>query len=194
MFENARRGRQARNFTTNVPKILDRKSSSEQIFFRKLTLSAPVIFHICSFLWYKPRNLPHRWATSFSWYGCGSPHPIIFASNSFRQSSIFQSCMGKFTWALSGTVSVLNISSSLSRRIFGAHSRVNLPFTLVTLWFEADSNELEKYVLPIFKILPLTVQPSKPRLCHKERSHPSQFRSRRHKCSSHTRGFQWPSM
>ena len=28
MFENPRRGRQARNFTTNVPKILDLKSSS----------------------------------------------------------------------------------------------------------------------------------------------------------------------
>ena len=32
MFENPRRGRQARNFTTNFPKILDFKSSSEQIF------------------------------------------------------------------------------------------------------------------------------------------------------------------
>ena len=32
MFENSRRGRQARNFTTNVPKILDLKSSSEEIF------------------------------------------------------------------------------------------------------------------------------------------------------------------
>ena len=32
MFENPRRGRLARNFTTNVPKIVDRKSSSEQIF------------------------------------------------------------------------------------------------------------------------------------------------------------------
>ena len=32
MFENPRRGRQARNFTTNIPKILDLKSSSEQIF------------------------------------------------------------------------------------------------------------------------------------------------------------------
>ena len=31
MFENPRRGRQARNFTTNVPKILGLKSSSEQI-------------------------------------------------------------------------------------------------------------------------------------------------------------------
>ena len=32
MFENPRRGRQARNFTRNVPKILDLKSSSEHIF------------------------------------------------------------------------------------------------------------------------------------------------------------------
>ena len=43
MFENPRRGRQARNFTTNVPKILDLKSSSEQIFSRKLPLGAPEI-------------------------------------------------------------------------------------------------------------------------------------------------------
>ena len=41
MFENHRRVRQARNVTTNVPKILDLKSSSEQIFFRKLSLGAP---------------------------------------------------------------------------------------------------------------------------------------------------------
>ena len=32
MFENPRRGRQARNFTANVLKIVDLKSSSEQIF------------------------------------------------------------------------------------------------------------------------------------------------------------------
>jgi len=41
MFENPSRGRQARNFTTNVPKILVLKSSSEQIFSRKLPLGAP---------------------------------------------------------------------------------------------------------------------------------------------------------
>ena len=41
MFENPRRGRPARNFTTNAPKILDLKSSSEQIFSRKLPLGAP---------------------------------------------------------------------------------------------------------------------------------------------------------
>ena len=47
MFENARRGRQVRNFTTNVPKILDLKSSYEQIFSKKLTLSAPVLLVVC---------------------------------------------------------------------------------------------------------------------------------------------------
>ena len=41
MFENPRRGRQARNFTTNASKILHLKSSSEQIFSRKLPLGAP---------------------------------------------------------------------------------------------------------------------------------------------------------
>ena len=41
MFENPRRGRQAGNLTTNAPKILDLKSSSEQIFSRKLPLGAP---------------------------------------------------------------------------------------------------------------------------------------------------------
>ena len=46
MFENPRRGRQARNFTTNVPKILVLKSSSEQIFSRKLPLGAPVKYKL----------------------------------------------------------------------------------------------------------------------------------------------------
>ena len=41
MFENPRRSRQARNFTENDPKILDLKSSSEQIIFQKLSLGAP---------------------------------------------------------------------------------------------------------------------------------------------------------
>ena len=41
MFENPRRGRQVRNLTTNVPKILVPKSSFEQIFCRTLPLGAP---------------------------------------------------------------------------------------------------------------------------------------------------------
>ena len=44
-FENPRRGRQARNFSENDPKILDLKSSSEQIIFRKLSLGAPVLWN-----------------------------------------------------------------------------------------------------------------------------------------------------
>ena len=42
-FENPRRDRQARNLSENDPKILDLKSSSEQIIFRKLSLGAPDI-------------------------------------------------------------------------------------------------------------------------------------------------------
>ena len=49
MFENPRKGRQARNFTTNVPKILDLRSSPEQIFFRKLSLGAPDLRGISEF-------------------------------------------------------------------------------------------------------------------------------------------------
>ena len=43
MSENPKRGSQATNFTTNVPKILDLKSSSEHIFSRKLSLGAPEV-------------------------------------------------------------------------------------------------------------------------------------------------------
>ena len=41
MFENPRRGRQARNFTTNAPKTVDLKSSSEEIFFPKTDAGCP---------------------------------------------------------------------------------------------------------------------------------------------------------
>ena len=53
MFENPRRGRQAWNFTTNVPKILDLKSSSEQIFSK-------------NWLWVPPlQGRDHAWEASF---------------------------------------------------------------------------------------------------------------------------------
>ena len=44
MFENPRRGKEARNFTTNVPKILDFKSSLEQIF-SKIDVGCPWWFY-----------------------------------------------------------------------------------------------------------------------------------------------------
>ena len=45
MFENSRRGRQARNFTKNVPKILSQIVFPTGIF-RKLTLRAPAVIPI----------------------------------------------------------------------------------------------------------------------------------------------------
>ena len=41
MFENPRRGRQAGNFATNVPKILDLKSSSANRYFWKIDIGCP---------------------------------------------------------------------------------------------------------------------------------------------------------
>ena len=72
MFENARRGRQARIFTTNVPKILDLKSSSEQILFRKLTLGAPVYISKLSqiSLAYRLVKLRITILKSHPWYLC----------------------------------------------------------------------------------------------------------------------------
>ena len=47
MFENPRRGRQARYFTTNVPKILDLKSSSNR-YFPKIDVGCPwLVYHNC---------------------------------------------------------------------------------------------------------------------------------------------------
>ena len=68
MFENPRRGRQARNFTTNVPKILVLKSSSEQIFSRKLPLGAPGVTssnrtrHFCQHFM---RRTTQHWTSPF---------------------------------------------------------------------------------------------------------------------------------
>ena len=60
MFENPRRGTQARNFTTNVPKLLDLKSSFEQILsenwrwmplIEEDTMSLSIFYYcICAFL------------------------------------------------------------------------------------------------------------------------------------------------
>ena len=52
MFENPRRGRQAWNFTTNVPKILDLKSSSEQTFSENWRWVSLEVFmqRLCNFV------------------------------------------------------------------------------------------------------------------------------------------------
>ena len=50
MFENPRRGRQAKHFTTNVPKILDFKSSSKKIFSENWRWVPLVFVLLCSFM------------------------------------------------------------------------------------------------------------------------------------------------
>ena len=88
MFENPRRGRQARNFTTNAPKILDVKSSSEQIFSRKLPLGAPenkVIFT-------HPTECRRVWLRGLGDWLNSSPYSWIFnllCVSGFQASLLF---------------------------------------------------------------------------------------------------------
>ena len=64
MFENPRRGRQARNLTTNVPKILDLKSSSEQKFSKNCRW---VLEYLCMF----SLSFTASRAAPFPWYSAG---------------------------------------------------------------------------------------------------------------------------
>ena len=103
MFENPRRGRQARNFTTNAPKILGLKSSSEKIFSRKLPLGAPevwlnavLVFHKIELKSLKTTTLCYP-RTSCLFTSClFTTHPPSPASQSgSRLPSIFNSvCHG----------------------------------------------------------------------------------------------------
>ena len=79
MFENPRRGRQARNFTTNAPKILDLKSSSEQIFSRKLPLGALALCSDSSWRFVFAQN---SWKLS--------ENQILRLSKVFLQKHVFQ--------------------------------------------------------------------------------------------------------
>ena len=88
MFENPRRGRQARNFTTNVPKILDLKSSSEQIFFRKLSLSAPEKWAVIPI--FRCRKSQERQASKKFYKKCSenSTSQIVFRTDIFRKLTL----------------------------------------------------------------------------------------------------------
>ena len=80
MFENPRRGRQGRNFTTNVPKILDLKWSSEQIFFRKLSLGAPGTLLAIANLWW-PTTVTAKTKTSRQWQNTSRQNQILHGEN-----------------------------------------------------------------------------------------------------------------
>ena len=59
MFENPRRGRQARNFTTNVPTILDLKSSSPNRYFLKIVVGCPWRLFTILLILYKRSSCTH---------------------------------------------------------------------------------------------------------------------------------------
>ena len=88
MFENPRRGRQARNFTTNIPKILDLKSSSEQIFSKNcrwVPLSKQCIDNvfilIARIVFKAPTDKFNSAGTSFS-----VKYPILYFTQSISAS------------------------------------------------------------------------------------------------------------
>ena len=68
MFENPWRGRQARNFTTNIPKILDRKSSSEQIFPENCCW-VPLLNYSPDKSISRSNRRPQTFSTSWKWKG-----------------------------------------------------------------------------------------------------------------------------
>ena len=81
MFENPRRSRQARNFTTNAPKILYLKSSSEKIFSRKLPLGAPVERFVNNFYLLSLSVVPARYVDTRYTVSPGSKFPDTGSSS-----------------------------------------------------------------------------------------------------------------
>ena len=94
MFENPRRGRWARNFTTNVPKILGVKSSSEQIFSENCRW-VPLIFMLTlptsregpvgKPMLPRKRRTPDRLEV-----GAGAPSHLQTAKDHFQEGSILR--------------------------------------------------------------------------------------------------------
>ena len=122
MFENPRRGKQARNFTTNGPKILDLKSSSEQIFSENWRLVPLIYVHAYTLLQslhrLAVRKDRERWKSRLLSTECNSPESAIFSSFSKSVSHNF-SIKGVISFsfpALKVGVSVLRIRFHLSSR------------------------------------------------------------------------------
>ena len=78
----------ARNFTTNVPKILDLKSSSEQIFSRKLSLGAPELVKTKSSYKMVSKDKPISYSTFRDHLSKSLrsivPDPSVYGTHSFR--------------------------------------------------------------------------------------------------------------
>ena len=99
MFENPRRGREARNFTTNGPKILDLKSSSEQIFSKNwrwvpLSIAGPApVAWISLFLYVALMNSLQHFLPYKGW----DKNSFTLENDTFSDSS---SLTSQYTWAL----------------------------------------------------------------------------------------------
>ena len=94
MFENPRKIRQARNFTKNVPKILDLNIVFRTDIFRKLTLGAPdyisILYHNSVISTKNSKN----WVTSLQSLNCNfdmqhiNERPKQFPINGQREDCI----------------------------------------------------------------------------------------------------------
>ena len=97
MFENPRRGRQARNFTTNVPKILDLKSSSEQVFSENCR-SVPLARDGSAVKSHSNTRLLHNTARYAGW-----KYELRRASALLRNIQNIRICVGKKSYIVSVT-------------------------------------------------------------------------------------------
>ena len=127
MFENPRRGRQARNFTTNVLKILDLKSSSEQIFFRKLLLGAPDLTRRVCTIYYRYSTVRNNSSFVYRLPNCAqisyrvTTMTVLHVTNSSSVcvSTVLHETKLSFFYRVA-TVNKLHASNSL-RRYYGHH-------------------------------------------------------------------------
>ena len=133
MFENPRRGRQARNFTTNVPKILDLKWSSVQIFSENCRwvplikrsrspfsiFQLPKIHSVCPPILHKPLFL-------------NAPGSIAFSQEHFKTISYAK--FGGQTECIMGNWRIVNLRSpnetfsivlTCIKRSHGVHAVLN---------------------------------------------------------------------
>ena len=139
MFENPRRSRRAKNFTTNVPKILDLKSSSEQIFCencRWVPLTKPLLSaqqpNLAKFGW------KHRLKTSFGKWVFFCSFGILKAITR-SGNTLFYAHFGSLSSRFSSSVAYLR-----SSHIF-THLPI-LPWCTLVTWSRLPKTSIETQV------------------------------------------------
>ena len=104
MFKNPRRGRQARNFTTNVPKILDLKSSSEQIFSKN---------------W---RWVPLSWVLLLPWIITGKKFYVFISKYGYKmERKVLGTCKVLRLLALKQNIFIPHVFSKKKKRRAGRY-------------------------------------------------------------------------